>query len=146
MQKSPYVFPIIGGRKIEHLISNLEALGITLEPEHFAYIESILPYKRGFPYDLFVRIFLIRPISLTFDAVGIAVEQRRRRFQLHFQVCCCSCTRRVGSQARELVTILEQVEIRGLRVGAQPLLLLLKLRLNVARCKIQIFCNLNPSW
>ncbi|KAH8107739.1 Aldo/keto reductase [Cristinia sonorae] len=53
MQKSPYVFPIVGGRKVEHLMSNLEALDIDLSPEHIAYIESVLPFQRGFPYDFF---------------------------------------------------------------------------------------------
>ncbi|KAF8814288.1 Aldo/keto reductase [Phlegmacium glaucopus] len=31
MQKTPYVFPIIGGRKVEHLLANLEALEIFLK-------------------------------------------------------------------------------------------------------------------
>ncbi|THH31333.1 hypothetical protein EUX98_g2847 [Antrodiella citrinella] len=53
MQKLPYVFPVIGGRKVEHLVSNLEALDINLSSEHIAYIESILPFARGFPYDHF---------------------------------------------------------------------------------------------
>lgn len=58
MQKTPYVFPLVGGRKVEHLMSNLEALDIVLTPEHIAYIESILPFDRGFPYSFFVRLFL----------------------------------------------------------------------------------------
>ncbi|TCD60158.1 hypothetical protein EIP91_010629 [Steccherinum ochraceum] len=53
MQKVPHVFPIIGGRKVEHLLSNLEALDIALTPEHIAYLESILPFDRGFPYNFF---------------------------------------------------------------------------------------------
>ncbi|KAF8895213.1 NADP-dependent oxidoreductase domain-containing protein [Infundibulicybe gibba] len=32
----PYVFPIIGGRKVEHLLSNVEALDIALTDEHIA--------------------------------------------------------------------------------------------------------------
>ncbi|KAF8895210.1 Aldo keto reductase [Infundibulicybe gibba] len=36
MQKVPYVFPIIGGRKVEHLLSNIEALEIALTDEHIA--------------------------------------------------------------------------------------------------------------
>ncbi|THH19530.1 hypothetical protein EUX98_g8752, partial [Antrodiella citrinella] len=53
MQKAPYVFPIIGGRKVEHLMSNLEALDIALTPEHIEYIESIFPFDAGFPYNVF---------------------------------------------------------------------------------------------
>ncbi|KAG7443511.1 Aldo/keto reductase [Guyanagaster necrorhizus] len=49
MQKTPYVFPLIGGRKIEHLTSNLEALDVVLLPEQTKYLESILPFDLGFP-------------------------------------------------------------------------------------------------
>lgn len=49
MQKMPYVFPIIGGRKIEHLHANLEALEITLSQAQIEYLESIKPFKRIFP-------------------------------------------------------------------------------------------------
>ncbi|KAK0463498.1 NADP-dependent oxidoreductase domain-containing protein [Desarmillaria tabescens] len=49
MQKTPYVFPLIGGRKVEHLVSNLEALDITLSKEQIEYLESILPFDPGFP-------------------------------------------------------------------------------------------------
>ncbi|KAH8102188.1 Aldo/keto reductase [Cristinia sonorae] len=53
MQKSPYVFPVIGGRKVEHLMNNLEALDIALKPEHIAFIESVIPFDLGFPYTFF---------------------------------------------------------------------------------------------
>ncbi|KAF9220875.1 Aldo/keto reductase [Gyrodon lividus] len=49
MQKAPYVFPIIGGRKVEQLEANLEALEIVLTPEHIKYLESIVPFDPGFP-------------------------------------------------------------------------------------------------
>ncbi|KAK0481046.1 NADP-dependent oxidoreductase domain-containing protein [Armillaria luteobubalina] len=49
MQKTPYVFPLLGGRKVEHLVSNLEALDITLSKEQIEYLESILPFDPGFP-------------------------------------------------------------------------------------------------
>ena len=54
MQKVPHVFPIIGGRKVEHLQSNLEALDISLSKEQIAYLESILPFDKGFPYQFSV--------------------------------------------------------------------------------------------
>ncbi|KAI0790736.1 aryl-alcohol dehydrogenase [Abortiporus biennis] len=53
MQKTPYVFPIIGGRKVEHLHANIEALDIRLEKEHIEYLESIVPFDKGFPYNVF---------------------------------------------------------------------------------------------
>ena len=34
LQKQPHVLPCIGGRKVEHLLSNLEALKIVLTKEH----------------------------------------------------------------------------------------------------------------
>ncbi|KAJ7792719.1 Aldo/keto reductase [Mycena leptocephala] len=49
MQKVPYCFPIIGGRKIEHLTSNIEALDISLSSEQIAYLESVVPFDPGFP-------------------------------------------------------------------------------------------------
>ncbi|KZT28886.1 Aldo/keto reductase [Neolentinus lepideus HHB14362 ss-1] len=49
MHKTPYVFPIIGGRKVEHLMDNIKALDISLSDEQIAYIESILPFDIGFP-------------------------------------------------------------------------------------------------
>ncbi|EKM57132.1 uncharacterized protein PHACADRAFT_142331 [Phanerochaete carnosa HHB-10118-sp] len=50
MQKAPYVFPIIGGRKIEHLYQNLEALDISLTPEQIKALDDIVPFNKGFPF------------------------------------------------------------------------------------------------
>ena len=60
MQKTPHVFPIVGGRKVEHLESNLEALEIVLTPEHIKYLESIIPFDPGFPTTLIVSLFSSR--------------------------------------------------------------------------------------
>ncbi|KJA21487.1 hypothetical protein HYPSUDRAFT_41867 [Hypholoma sublateritium FD-334 SS-4] len=49
MQKTPYVFPLVGGRKVEHLLANLEALEITLTDAHIASIESEAEFDAGFP-------------------------------------------------------------------------------------------------
>ncbi|PSR75680.1 hypothetical protein PHLCEN_2v8971 [Hermanssonia centrifuga] len=57
LQKTPYVFPIVGGRKVEHLHANIEALEIALSPEQIAYLESILPFDKGFPLSRFVSAF-----------------------------------------------------------------------------------------
>jgi len=53
MQKTPFVFPIIGGRKVEHLHQNLEALDISLSPEQIKFLEDALPFSHGFPYNYF---------------------------------------------------------------------------------------------
>ncbi|EEB89611.1 hypothetical protein MPER_12269 [Moniliophthora perniciosa FA553] len=50
MQKTPYVFPIIGGRKVENLVSNLEALDLTLTDDQITYLESIIPADPGYPH------------------------------------------------------------------------------------------------
>jgi len=52
LHKAPFVFPIIGGRKIEHLHANIEALDIVLTPEQIAHLEGILPFDKGFPNTL----------------------------------------------------------------------------------------------
>ncbi|KAJ8585504.1 Aldo/keto reductase [Rhizopogon salebrosus TDB-379] len=49
LQKMPYVFPIIGGRKVEHLEANLESLAISLTATQVQYLESIAPFNPGFP-------------------------------------------------------------------------------------------------
>ena len=57
MQKTPYVFPIIGGRKVEHLVDNIEALDISLTTEQIKYLEGVIPFDLGFPHSMIVRLF-----------------------------------------------------------------------------------------
>ncbi|KAJ7983118.1 NADP-dependent oxidoreductase domain-containing protein [Mycena polygramma] len=49
LAKVPYCFPIIGGRKVEHLMSNIEALDFTLSPEQMEFLEGVVPFDPGFP-------------------------------------------------------------------------------------------------
>ncbi|KIW18090.1 hypothetical protein PV08_02377 [Exophiala spinifera] len=49
MHKAPYVTPIIGGRKLDHLKSNIEALSIRLTDAEIDAIESAYPFDVGFP-------------------------------------------------------------------------------------------------
>ncbi|KAF8904747.1 aryl-alcohol dehydrogenase [Gymnopilus junonius] len=49
LHKAPYMFPIVGGRKIEHLQANIEALSIKLTPEQIAAIDGAVPFDKGFP-------------------------------------------------------------------------------------------------
>jgi hypothetical protein len=58
MHKAPYVFPILGGRKVEQLMQNIEALNIALSATQIEYLESILPFEAGFPHNITVRCFL----------------------------------------------------------------------------------------
>ncbi|KAL0572606.1 putative aryl-alcohol dehydrogenase aad14, partial [Marasmius crinis-equi] len=52
MQKTTHVFPIIGGRKVEQLEQNLEALDITLTPQQIEFLESQVPFDIGFPINI----------------------------------------------------------------------------------------------
>lgn len=53
LQKHPYVFPIIGGRKVEQLLGNIESLTLTLTPGQIEFLESVLPFELGFPMNYF---------------------------------------------------------------------------------------------
>ncbi|EFX02619.1 aryl-alcohol dehydrogenase [Grosmannia clavigera kw1407] len=49
--KAPRVFPIVGGRKIEHLHDNIKALSIKLTDAQIALLEDVKPFAIGFPND-----------------------------------------------------------------------------------------------
>ncbi|KAI9371502.1 NADP-dependent oxidoreductase domain-containing protein [Aspergillus egyptiacus] len=51
LQKVPNVFPLVGGRKVEHLHDNIQALKIRLTPEQMEYLESVRPFDIGFPHN-----------------------------------------------------------------------------------------------
>ncbi|RDW64877.1 norsolorinic acid reductase-1 [Coleophoma cylindrospora] len=52
MHKYPYVYPIIGGRKVEHLKGNIEALGLKLTNEDIDEIEDAAQFDIGFPMNM----------------------------------------------------------------------------------------------
>lgn len=52
MHKAPYVFPICGGRKVEHLKGNIEALGLQLSEKDMEEIEQAYPFDVGFPHNM----------------------------------------------------------------------------------------------
>ena len=56
MQKAPFVFPIIGGRKKEQLDANVEALEIALSEEQIKFLEGVLPFDPGFPNVMVVSV------------------------------------------------------------------------------------------
>lgn len=55
MHKTPYVHPIVGGRKIEHLKGNIEALKVKLSKEDMDEIEGAIPFDIGFPGNFISR-------------------------------------------------------------------------------------------
>ncbi|BCS18074.1 aldo/keto reductase [Aspergillus puulaauensis] len=52
LQKVPNVFPIVGGRKVEHLQDNIQSLKIKLTTEQVEYLESVRPLDVGFPHNM----------------------------------------------------------------------------------------------
>ena len=50
LNKEPYVFPIIGGRKVEQLEANIRALPLKLSDDDVQKIESAYPFEHGFPH------------------------------------------------------------------------------------------------
>ena len=49
MQRTINVFPIIGGRKVEHLQDNIKALSIHLTDKQIEFLESQTSFEPGFP-------------------------------------------------------------------------------------------------
>jgi len=45
MSKAPNVFPIVGGRKVEHLMDNVQALKIKLTDKQIEKLESVVPFE-----------------------------------------------------------------------------------------------------
>lgn len=52
MQRTPYVFPIVGGRTVDQLKSNVEALSLVLSIEDIDEIEKASPIDLGFPHGM----------------------------------------------------------------------------------------------
>jgi len=50
MQKTPYVFPIVGGRKLEHIKGNVAALSVSLNDEDIKETEGVYEFDPGFPH------------------------------------------------------------------------------------------------
>lgn len=50
MHKSPYVYPIVGGRKVSHLEGNIAALGLCLTPQEIREIDNAYGFDMGFPH------------------------------------------------------------------------------------------------
>jgi len=51
MHKARYCYPIIGGRKVEHLLDNAKALEIELSEEQLKFLEEVNPAHVPFPWN-----------------------------------------------------------------------------------------------
>lgn len=52
MQKTAHVFPIIGGRKIQHLHDNIKALSHNLSEKQMKELEEVVPLQPIFPHSM----------------------------------------------------------------------------------------------
>ncbi|CAL5868445.1 uncharacterized protein PFLUO_LOCUS2670 [Penicillium psychrofluorescens] len=55
MRKTPHVAPIVGGRKVEHLQGNIDALALELSDKDVEEIESAYNFEIGFPMNFLFR-------------------------------------------------------------------------------------------
>ena len=79
MHKTPYVFPIVGGRKVEHLKQNIQALDISLSTEQIHRIDGAKLFNVGFPHDIVVRALIPFPNTSLTEYVNRGIAQQRRR-------------------------------------------------------------------
>jgi aryl-alcohol dehydrogenase-like predicted oxidoreductase len=50
LQKAPYMFPIVGGRTVDHLAGNIAALDITITEQEMQEIDDCYVFDPGFPH------------------------------------------------------------------------------------------------
>ena len=79
--KAPNVFPIVGGRKIEHLKDNIQALSIRLTDKQIEYLESVKPFDIGFPGNFIGRDpkttdGVVPPLTLTAGHLDVVMAPR----------------------------------------------------------------------
>lgn len=51
LRKAANVFPLVGGRKVEHLQDNIKSLSIKLSEEQIKYLEGVNSFDIGFPHN-----------------------------------------------------------------------------------------------
>lgn len=76
LAKTPFVFPIIGGRRIEHLHDNIQALKIKLTPEQVQYLESVVPFEPGFPWNFVSLLAHVYDMHLGLDSWPVLTQCR----------------------------------------------------------------------
>ena len=73
MHKAPYVFPIVGGRKVDHLKGNIEALGVELSDAEIDEIEAAVPFDVGFPMKMLFGFGTERPYSTRMTSKDVSL-------------------------------------------------------------------------
>lgn len=72
MHKTPHVFPIVGGRKVEHLKENIDALSLALTREEIQRINKAVPFDPGFPNSM---IFMGVNYDVDLDASDVLLAR-----------------------------------------------------------------------
>jgi len=75
MQKAPYVFPILGGRKVDQLKANMAALSLELSEEDIKQINKASNFDVGFPLNMLIGA----DYDIDYDA---STQTQTRRFIL----------------------------------------------------------------
>ena len=71
IHKAPYVFPVVGGRKVDHLKGNIEALSLELSKAEMDEIEGAAEFDQGFPLTFIgMGKRVMGPKDVAFSAVG----------------------------------------------------------------------------
>ncbi|KAK9372532.1 NADP-dependent oxidoreductase domain-containing protein [Lipomyces chichibuensis] len=92
MHKAPYVFPLVGGRKLQHLKGNIEALSVELSDEEIDDIESAYPFDVGFPMSMLFGLhdptyyktrMTSKDINLVKSAVNLDTPEKLRPIRPH---------------------------------------------------------------
>ncbi len=74
LAKAPRVFPVLGGRKVEHWQDNIKALSIKLTDEQIQYLESVKAFEFGFPHDFLGPDPLSTGVAIGHVSVGANVD------------------------------------------------------------------------
>jgi len=82
MSKVPYVYPIVGGRKKEHLQGNIEALTIELSNDEVDEIESAVPFDIGFPMTMLFEFFGPVKYNTRMDASDMPILKRAAHLEI----------------------------------------------------------------
>ncbi|QLG70959.1 hypothetical protein HG535_0A09080 [Zygotorulaspora mrakii] len=72
--KTKNVFPLVGGRKVEHLEQNIAALKIKLTPEQVEYLESVVSFDLGFPLSFIGEDPKVTKVLPPFSAMSFAAS------------------------------------------------------------------------
>jgi hypothetical protein len=94
-----YCFPIVGGRKVDHLTGNIAALGLELSDEEINEIDDVEPFDVGFPLSfLFGQAGTYRTDMTTTD-IQLVNSNARLEDVPHVRVSFVRCSIRYEAES-----------------------------------------------